>query len=437
MNGAIKVVGGVPLRGEVHPIPNKNSILAALPACLLTQETVVYKDVPQTTDVRLMLEILQKLGAEVDSSNYSEVKVSCKNITSNVIDEVLGNKIRATILFVGPMLARTGVVELPVPGGCTLGKRSISAHIDVFLKAGVKVEYLDRFVRFTAPKNSTEGLSIWQSEASVTATENFAMYAAGRTEAMTLIDAACEPHVTDLLNMLSSMGVEIEGVGTNKITLKGSNDLLGCEFESRPDFVDIAGYIAAAAITNGEIRIKGANIPDIVDGIIQWFEKFNVIVKREGADLVASRGDELYIDSINTGFPMAGNNLPKFYPRPWPGFPVDVLPVIVTLACKTKGRLMLSNWMYENGLDFVRELNSIGADIFTSDPQKIIITGPVDFVGGEVLSPSVIQACKAIFLASLCDPVTTTLHGVDVLKRRYPDIFETYKKLGANIEVLS
>lgn len=436
MNGTIKVSGGVPLRGEVTPIPNKNSILAALPACILTNKTVIYKNVPQTTDVSLIVDMLRLLGAKAEFTSESTLEVNCSKVNSYRVDETLGNKIRASMLFAGPLLARFGIAELPVPGGCTLGRRSISAHIDVFQKAGVTIEYLDSYVRFTAPKSHKNEIVIWQSEASVTGTENFAMYASGVPTKFTLIDAASEPHVSEVLNLLIDFGAEVSGIGSNKLTIKGRKDLSGAEFTPGPDFVDIAGYITAAALTDGEIKIKGANVSDAVDGLIQWFMKFNINISRSEQDLTAKRGGELFIDTKNSGFPMAGNNLPKLYPRPWPGLSVDVLPVFVTLACKTSGRLLLSNWMYETGLDFSRELNTLGADIFIADPQKIIITGPVNFVGGEVLSPGVIQACKAIFLASLCDPVETTLHGVNVLKRRYPNIFEIYSKLGANIEII-
>jgi UDP-N-acetylglucosamine enolpyruvyl transferase len=193
----------------------------------------------------------------------------------------------------------------------------------------------------------------------------------------------------------------------------------------------------AAAVTDGKITIKGANIPDIVDGLIKWFSMFNIDIQKTGADLIISVGKGgLEIDSKKEGFPLAAPNLPKLYPRPWPGFPVDAIPSIAPLASKSRGRLLLKNWMYESGLDFVRELNQMGADIMMMDPEKIIINGPVKFKGGSVTTPSVIQACKAIFLAALADPVTTTIYGVDILRRRYPNIFEVYRHLGAQIEIV-
>jgi UDP-N-acetylglucosamine 1-carboxyvinyltransferase len=260
----------------------------------------------------------------------------------------------------------------------------------------------------------------------------FAAGSAGETE---IIDAASEPHVTDLVHLLQKMGAAIDGVGSNRLVIKGG-DLRGAEFKPRPDFVDIAGYMVAAAITRGEIILKGANIPDIVDGLIDWFTLFGVGIKRQGDDLVVNGEKDLKIDLDNSGFPLAAPNLPKLAPRPWPGFPVDVIPVMAVLASRTKGRLLLQNWMYESGLEFVRELNNLGADIFISDPQRIIIRGAVKFKGGSVSPPQVIQAIKAVFLAGLCDPVVTRIHGVDILKRRYPDIFSTYRQLGAEIRLL-
>ncbi|MBU0649964.1 hypothetical protein KKG63_02050, partial [Patescibacteria group bacterium] len=192
--------------------------------------------------------------------------------------------------------------------------------------------------------------------------------------------------------------------------------------------------IVAAAVTKGKITIKNACLPVVVDGLVQCFEKFNIGIRRHEKDLEVDGNRELFIDSINSGFPLAGEDLPKLVPRPWPGFPIDVLPVMVTLACKTKGKLLIQNWMYETGLDFVGELNALGANIFVADPQRIVVNGPVNFRGGRVTSPSVIQACKAIFLASLADPVETIIVGADILKRRYPDIVDVYRTLGANVE---
>ena len=422
------------MEGSVTPIPNKNSLVAVLPASILTDETVVYKNVPSTSDVIKIVQILKLLGAEVDQSVDSELKINCSGVKSYKVDAALGGQFRASLMFAGPLLARFGVAEIPIPGGCDLGMRSIAAHLDVFKKAGVSFEYIDGFVRFKKSKKQEKKYDIWQIEASVTGTENLVMLAAGSNSTYVLTDAACEPHVSELLEMLVRMGAKIEGIGSNKLTIIGSNKLKGSSYEPGPDFIDIAGLIVAAAVTDGNIRIKGANIPEVVNGMISWFEIFNIKIERDGKDLIVTRNGELKIDVEKSGMPLAAPGLPKLYPRPWPGFPVDAIPVMAVLASKTKGRLLFKNWMYESGFDFVRELNAMGADIFVSDPERIIINGPVKFKGGVIVSPSVIQACKAIFIAALCDPVVTEIHGVDILRRRYPNVFETYTSLGAVIE---
>lgn len=432
----LKIIGGNPLRGEVTPIPNKNAIVAALPACVLTNQTVIYKNLPKTTDVLKLLGILKKLGAKVHDSDFSNIAINCSNIKTYEVDREQGNAIRASILFAGPLLARLGKAKIPLPGGCVLGRRSISAHIDAFAKVGVKTEIKNGFAHFTKSNLKNTEFNIWMMEASVTATENLCMYCAGTNGTFNITEAACEPHICQLLTMLSKMGAKIEGIGSNKVYIKGRKSLLGTEFVPEPDFVDIGGLIVATAITKGKIRIKGANISYIVDGIVQCMEKFGIKIEKAGKDLVVDGSGELKIDPINSGFPMYGEDLPKLAPRPWPGFPVDLLPVIVVLACKTKGRILIQNWMYESGLEFTRELTTMGADIFMADPHRIIINGPIKFKGGKITSPSVIQACKAIFLAALADKVETQLTGAEILKRRYPDVISVYKSLGANIEVL-
>jgi len=438
MSEYIIVSGGKRLKGTVTPIPNKNAILPALCASVLTNETVTYRNVPKTTDVLKILQILQLLGANIDDSNFNNLKISCENIKSYKVNKYLGSLMRTSITLVGPLLHRFGIAEIPLPGGCILGKRSISSHIDALSKAGVKVSFLKNdYVRFKAPKKIKKIYSIWMFEASVTATENLVMYTSGLNSKVTIIDAACEPHVVELCKMMHLMGAKISGLNSNKLVIKGTRNLKKCTFKPDPDFVDIGGFIVAAAITKGRITIKGANIPEIVDGIIESFSKFNISITKSGKDLIVDGNNQIKIDLKKSGFPLAKENLPKFVPRPWPGFPVDLLPVVVTLCCKNNGRVLIQNWMYETGLEFTKLLNKMGAKIEILDSQNIIVKGPVTFKGGKITSLGIIQACKALFLASLADRTTTTLYGVDILKRRYPDLFKIYKKLGADIKVIN
>ena len=435
MSNTASIIGGKPLIGTVTPIPNKNSLIPALPAALLTDQPITYHQVPATSDVEKILEMLKLLGVKV-ARNQDSVTLQAKNLTTHIVDRQLGEQFRGSLMFAGPLLARLGRAQIPLPGGCLLGFRSITTHLDAFKAAGVNIKLTNNHVTLTAPKKQPSKLRIWQMEASVTATENILMYLSSLAAQTELIEAACEPHVTDLENLLVNMGGKIQGIGSNRLIIKGSSKLTGAQFTPSPDFVDIAGYMVAAGITNGRITIKNANLPDIVDGLIRWMSAFGIKVIRQNKDLVVSLDKQGLILDPDSNLPLSAPQLPKLSPRPWPGFPVDVIPVMATLASKTQGRLLLQNWMYENGFEFVRELNNLGADIFISDPQRLIITGPVAFRGGEVSPPSVIQATKAIFLAALADPVTTTIHGVDILRRRYPDIFSVYRQLGASVNTI-
>lgn len=429
------IEGGKKLHGSVTPVANKNSILAAIPAAILTDKTVTYHNVPETSDVEKLLKIMKLLGAKVKRSG-DEVSINCAKVSTHIVDQNIGSTIRVSLLLAGPLLARFGKASIPLPGGCALGNRGTHAHEDVFTQAGVEIKKTKTTLEFIAPKKVNKVYDIYPLETSVTATENILMYAAGSTAKIILNDAATEPHVVDLSLMLERMGVSISGIRSNFITVQGSEyPLEGTDFTPRPDFVDIAGYIVAAAITKGEITILGANIPDIVNPMIGWFKMFNITIKTKGEDLIVKGNKKLHIIE-DSGFPEAAPGLAKLYPRPWPGFPVDVIPVVATLACKSEGRLVLQNWMYEDGLQFVRELSALGADIFSSSPQRLIINGPTKFQGGRVTPPRVIQSAKAIFLAALADDTTTTLVGIDTLERRFPNLIETYKKLGASIKIV-
>ncbi len=431
----IKVTGGNKLTGTVTPIANKNSIVAALPASILVKGKTTYKNVPKSTDVDKILEILKELGAEVDNNDYNNLIIDCTNVNKWEVISPSSKKFRGSVMFAGPLLARFGKAKIPVPGGCVLGKRSLSAHFDVFKGCGVETEFDTDTVTFTV-KDHPKNVRIWQLEASVTATENFAMYAAGVDGTFELTDAACEPHVTELLTLLNNMGAKITGIGTNKIIIEGSENLKESSYKPGPDIIDIVGYVVAAALTKGNIILKDANVPEIVDGVIRHLSKFNIDIKRNGNDLEIDGKNPLKIDLVNSGMPLATDDLPKFSPRPWPGFPVDALPQIVALGCKLNGKILIQNWMYESGLEFSRELASMGGNVFICDPQRVIISGPAKLKSSEVYPPDVIQAIMALFLLALADPVETTINNAQFLLRRYPNIIEDYTSLGAKIELI-
>jgi UDP-N-acetylglucosamine 1-carboxyvinyltransferase len=408
--------------------------MGALPAAALSGDGILFPALPDTLDVHTYLEILTRLGAKVTRSGQGAVHVDPAGIRAHTIDPAMGRRLRGAFSLTGPLLARFGSVEMPLPGGCDLGYRAITTHLDGFRKLDVAVQQRDSSVLLTAPRTHAGRYDIWLAEASVSATLDLALYAAGSGFSLTIRDAACEPHVVEVLRLLRRMGVGVEGEGTNQITIHGpGRPLAGADFKAGLDYVDLAGSIVATAVTGGELTIRGGNVPTLVNGMANWFHAFGIELERSGDDLLVAAPERLQVHA--EFLPQAGRDLPKLAVRPWPGFPVDVLPVMVTLACKSHGAILFQNWMYESGFDYVRELNYLGAEILISDPQRVMVREPaITFRGGEIAAPNIIQGAKAIFLAALADEAETVIHGVDLLRRRYSTIFETYSALGARIE---
>lgn len=435
MNGTYKVFGGNRLEGTVTPIPNKNSLMGAIPIVVLAQNGLEILDMPKTHDVAGYLEILESIGVRHRQNGKTTVFDSTGISTHRILSE-RGRQFRGSFSLAGPLLARFGEAVLPIPGGCKLGYRSIATHVTAFRELGVRAEETGDVVSLSLPRGWGCRHMVWLSEASVTTTINIASFAAGTNAEIEIRNAACEPHVRDVLLLLQKMGARIDGIGSNHLFVGGTDELRHAVFQATPDFVDVAGYCVAAGVTKGRIVVRGGNTNDDMAGILKRLSYFGLDISLDGDDVTidGERGLEIQAEK----FPKAGHELPKLAVAPWPGFPVDVLPVMVTLATKAAGRILFQNWMYESGFDFTRELMYMGADIYICDPQRIIVLEPkTTYTGGVVGSPGIIQGTKAIFLAALADPVETTIHGTEILMRRYPDILETYKKLGAEITAVT
>ena len=333
--------------------------MGALPAAALAGEGILFRDLPDTLDVHTYLEILTRLGAKVTAGGKGNVHVDPTEIRAQTIDPAMGRRLRGAFSLTGPLLARFGSVEMPLPGGCDLGFRGVTTHLDGFRKLDVAVQQRDASVSLAAPRTHADHYDIWLVEASVTATLDLALYAAGSDFSVTIRDAACEPQVSDVLRLLRRMGVEVEGEGTNCVTVRGSGrPLAGAEFRAGPDYVDLAGSVVATAVTGGRLTILGGNVPTLVNGMANWFRAFGIELEHAGDDLLVAAPERLQVHA--EFLPQAGRDLPKLAVRPWPGFPVDVLPVMVTLACKSHGAILFQNWMYESGFDYVRELKYPG-----------------------------------------------------------------------------
>jgi UDP-N-acetylglucosamine 1-carboxyvinyltransferase len=421
-----KITGGVPLKGEVFPVPNKNSILKLIPAALLTNETVTLHNVPKSSDVRLILKIVKQLGGKVSYFNEgSSVKITANGLNTYEMDPDLSQKAKASVMFMAPLLIRFGKAYMPIPGGCKLGTRPLDAFMENMVEMGAK------YVRekgYFIEAEKLKATKVWSWFPSVTGTENLIMLAVKTPGVTEIYNAACEPHTQDLCNMLISMGAKIQGVGSNKLIIEGVEELHGTEWTVIPDHLDIGAYIAAAALTGGEITVKNA-IPEHMGIILQAFQKVGVKVEIKGQDIFIPAKQKLECDLTVRG------DIFDIKAWAWPLLPPDFIQTVVVTALKSKGSMIFQNTFYEYGFFWIEELAKMKGKVIMSDPFRITTFGPTEFQGAKLIAPNIIQATIALFIAALSAKGITVLEDPeDSLMRRYPDLVEKYTSLGAKVE---
>jgi UDP-N-acetylglucosamine 1-carboxyvinyltransferase len=419
------IQGGVPLSGEIVPAGNKNAALPILAACLLTDEELVVRNVPRIRDVESMLGLLERLGVKVAWTGENEVRLQADEISGTEVDEELANRIRASFLVAGPLLARFGEVRMPPPGGDTIGRRRLDAHLDAFRDLGAKVAG-DMWIELSAPSGGLTATRIFMDEPSVMGTEN-ALLAAALTEGPTTIaNAACEPHVQDLARLLCKMGAEIDGIGSNVMNVRGQKKLGGAEHSVCPDHIEIASFMALAAATSGELRIRGI-IPEDLEGIRRHFRRVGLQTMVEGQDLLVPPEQKLTIKDDH------GEMTPQIDDGPWPAFPADLTSIALALATQADGTILIHEKMFENRLFFVDKLVAMGARIHLSDPHRAVVSGPSRLHGARLESPD-IRAGMAMLIAALAAEGTSEIGNVAQIDRGYERIDMRLRDLGARIE---
>ncbi|MCB8945236.1 MAG: UDP-N-acetylglucosamine 1-carboxyvinyltransferase [Ardenticatenaceae bacterium] len=422
------IEGGHRLQGTITASGNKNAALKLLPACLLTDEPVTLHNIPDIQDVRTTLAILQDLGVAVTPLGSGSWHVHAQNVNKTELNRDLAARTRASFVFSGPMLARMGHVELPVPGGDVIGGRPLDTHIQSLAALGVQVDTSQRgLFRMNADPIKAGGY-VLLAEASVTATENVIMTAVLAPGQTVIDNAASEPHVRDLCYFLSQMGAKIEGIGSNHLTIEGVARLGGTEYTIGADFMEVGSFIGAAAVTGGEIRIKHAD-PQYLGMIRLVYQKLGVHWLVEGQDVIVPAGQEMCIQKA------LGGRVPEIKPMPWPGFPPDLMSILVVIATQAQGTVLLHDWMYESRFFFVDHLSFMGASIVLCDPHRVLINGrsPLFANSHGVPSPD-IRAGMAMLLAALCAEGTTTINNIQQIDRGYENIEHKLRSLGANIK---
>ena len=419
------IEGGVPLSGTVVPAGNKNAALPLLACSLLTEERVVLHNVPQIRDTEAMISLLAGLGVRIERLDGNSLALQADAVRDTSVAPELAERIRASFLVAGPLLARFGSAFMPPPGGDVIGRRRLDPHLDAFRALGAVVEER-RDITLKAPNGGLQACDFFMDEPSVMGTEN-ALMAAALTPGSTVIrNAASEPHVQDLARMLNRMGAAIEGIGSNVMYVHGVGRLGGCEHSVSPDHIEIASFMALAGVTGGELRIRDCVSEDL-RMIRLVFKRLGLHSELDGEDVVVPGGQELVIERD------AGGYQAKVEDGPWPAFPADLTSIALALATQAEGTVLIFEKMFENRLVFTDKLVLMGANIILCDPHRAVISGPTRLRGERVESPD-IRAGMAMLIAALCADGVSEIGNVIQIDRGYERIDERLRALGARIE---
>ena len=405
---------------------NKNAALPMIAAALLSAEPVEISNVPDIADVRSMLEAAKTFGAKVRfDSAAGVVSLSTPRLKTARIGAELAAKMRTSFLFAGPLLARAGRASLPPPGGDSIGHRRLDTHFAGFRALGAKSVAGRKTLRFSG---ELKGAKILLDEASVTATENILMasvLAKGRTE---IYNAACEPHVRDLADMLNAMGAKIDGAGTNLVRVEGVERLGGCSVRVGCDYIEAGSYIAAAAATGGELTLTGIDPAPfaVLEGAFRRFGVTWTIDAKERTLRYVPKKKRLRMRYD------LGDAIPSVSDGPWPAFPSDLMSVLIVLATQTRGTCLFFEKMFESRLYFVDNLRQMGAKIVQCDPHRVVVTGPSQLYGGRFTSPD-IRAGIALVIAALAAKGQSAILSAEIIDRGYVSVEKGLSALGAAV----
>jgi UDP-N-acetylglucosamine 1-carboxyvinyltransferase len=417
------VRGGRSLRGTIRPAGNKNAALPIVAATLLCDGPVELDNIPRIRDVETILALLADQGASVEWTGPNLVLIDTRAVRPKTLDPALCARIRASILFAGPLLARFGQVTLPPPGGDVIGRRRVDTHFLALEQLGALVTVGDQY---KLEAKELRGADIFLDEPSVTGTENALMAAVAAKGRTVIRNAAAEPHVQDLARFLVAMGARIEGIGSNVFTIDGGEALHGGRYSIGPDHIEIGSFIGLAAVTNSEIAIDPVR-PEDLRSTLLGFDRLGIRPRIEGTRLIVAADQERRVR------PDLGGHVPKLEDGPWPAFPADVMSTTIVTATQCTGMLLVFEKMFESRLFFVDKLIGMGARIVLCDPHRAVIAGPSPLKGGTVESPD-IRAGMAMLLAALCAEGASTIHDVGQIDRGYERIDERLRALGADVQ---
>ena len=419
------VEGGHSLHGRIRPAGNKNAALPAIAASVLVSEPVTLQNIPRIGDVETLLEIVASLGAEFHWDEANTVTIDASRVSTGSVDRSLTERIRASLLLAGPLLARFGKVELPPPGGDVIGRRRMDTHFLAFEALGATVRLAGGF---EIEAQDLRGADFFLDEPSVTATENAIMAAVLAKGESLIRNSASEPHVQDLCNLLNAMGARIEGIGTNQLRISGVSELGGATFAVGSDHIEAGSFVGLAAVTGSEIVVEGAPVEHL-DSTLLGFRRLGVEVSVDGNTLTVHGDHTCQVGSDAFGA------VPKIDDGPWPAFPADLTSIAVVTATQCTGTVLVHEKMFESRMYFTDKLVGMGARIILCDPHRAVVVGP-SVLQGTVLESPDIRAGMAMLIAALGARGTSRIQDITQIERGYERIDERLKALGARIERL-
>ena len=411
--------GGKPLYGNVEISGAKNAAVAIIPATLLVDGVCRIENIPQISDVTLILNILQELGAQVRTVNRTTVDIDCSHIRNRKVPYELGRKIRGSYYLIGALMGRFGSAQVPLPGGCDFGGRPIDQHIKGFVAMGADVDVRNGYVHARAGGGRTRGAQIYLDIVSVGATMNI-MLAAALADGMTIIEnAAKEPHIVDLANFLNSMGADIMGAGTDVIKVRGVDHLTGGTYAIIPDQIEAGTYMAAAVAAGGEVRVCNV-IPKHMECITAKLVEMGAEVTEEDDSLLVRRTGRLQRVNVKT--------------MPYPGFPTDMQPQIAAALCLAEGTSVLTEGVWDNRYRYVDEFRRLGAHIQVDG--KIAVIEGVERLTGAPMRACDLRAGAAMVIAGLAAQGVTEIDQIQHIERGYEDLVGKLIGLGADIRIV-
>lgn len=430
---SFEVIGGKKLAGTITPQGAKNEALQILSAVVLTDEPVTISNIPDILDVNLLIELLADIGVKVEKLASDTYRFQADGIDPDYLSTEAFRKksgrLRGSVMLAGPMLARFSRAYIPKPGGDKIGRRRLDTYIIGFQKLGAIYDYDDAISCFTLKAASLKGTYMLLDEPSVTGTANIVMAAVFAEGATTIYNAACEPYLQQLCNMLNRMGAKIKGIGSNLLTIEGVTKLGGTEHRLLPDMIEIGSFIGLAAMTQSAITIKNAGVAHL--GIIpEKFLQLGIQFSIQDDDIHIPAQETYTVQTYLDG------GILTIYDHPWPGFTPDLLSIVLVVATQAIGSVLIHQKMFESRLFFTDKLIDMGAQIILCDPHRatVIGLGRKNNLRGITMSSPDIRAGQALLIAALSAEGKSTIQNIEQIDRGYQFIDKRLQALGAEIQ---